>query len=1336
MGKGVVVIILLLFSNSFFGQTPVFSNITASSGIQDATELSQPFGYGASLADFDNDGDIDFFLATDSGIPNRLYRNDGQGIFLDIASEVGLASLKPSNASLWFDYNGDRLLDLLVVGNCIDIDCDSKIMVSLYQQTLDGYFTETTEQAGLTFGNIYDSGIANPLITTGGLSAGDINNDGFLDLFITFWKGKSSFFLNNTDGTFSNISSSSLLDTTTKDYWQPMFYDFNKDGFQDLYINVDFKPNELWLNKGDNTFDEVASTAGVNGAFNEMGIALGDYDNDGDFDIYATNITIDGKYNILLENNSQGNSLKFTEVSRSLGVSDSGWDWGTTFFDANNDGWLDLATTNGYISYPADKSRLWINNQGESYADVSNASGFNDNLFATTLLAFDMDRDGDLDLLQTLKENESNNKPVLLYENSLNNNSNAGNFIVIKPRMYGSNHYSIGATIKIKSNNLRGTRLISAGTSFYGQEPAEAFFGLGTNNNVEEIRIEWPDNTVTILKNVEANQVLTVTNETTVEDIPGCTDFNSCNYNPLATIDDGSCQYGSSNEISGPKESGLSQIETYVYVSDNNSQLKWNVEGGKIINGQDTNSISVKWGLSENGKVSVTEQSESCFNSTKTLDVTLNIYNRPQDISIARVWNEVLLEAIRNDFARPTVHARNLFHSSVAMYDIWAVYHGTNPYLLGNEVHDFTSTLKNFIPKEDIDVSLTKSISYAMYRLLNHRFRNSPGADESLSMFKSVMDQLGYDTDITSTDYESGEAANFGNYVAQTLIDYGLNDNSRETTDYDNSFYSPVNPSLDLDSSTYISTGVIDPNRWQPLKFTTFVDQSGNLISESTPTFLSPEWGNVKPFALLPQDKDIFSRDGFDFTVYHNPNVPPKLNSPEQSSKDNYKWNFSLVSIWGSHLDPTDGVMWDISPKSIGNVNFNSFPDSFTDYSTFYDELNGGDVGNGHSMNPKTGNPYEEQIVPRGDYTRVLAEFWADGPDSETPPGHWFTILNYVTDHELFTRKFNGKGDELNILEWDVKSYFILGGAMHDSAVSAWSIKGWHDYIRPISAIRYMCELGQSSDTMQPNYHPDGIKLKDGYIEVIGPNDSLSGNNGEHIGKIKLYSWLGHSAINNSETDVAGVGWVLAENWWPYQRPSFVTPPFAGYVSGHSTFSRAAAEVLTLITGDEYFPGGMGEFVAKKDEFLVFEKGPSVDIKLQWATYKDASDQTSLSRIWGGIHPPVDDIPGRVIGRKIGLNAYNYALPYFEKNKINYTDNKIETLEAVLFPNPVANKLFINAIEEKSKISIFSMSGQLVMNGLIDKESSEYDLSNLPIGVYAVKISNEKQSINKLIIKK
>ena len=184
-----------------------------------------------------------------------------------------------------------------------------------------------------------------------------------------------------------------------------------------------------------------------------------------------------------------------------------------------------------------------------------------------------------------------------------------------------------------------------------------------------------------------------------------------------------------------------------------------------------------------------------------------------------------------------------------------------------------------------------------------------------------------------------------------------------------------------------------------------------------------------------------------------------------------------------------------------------------------------------------------------------------------------------------------------------------------------------------------MADRGQGSDPALPSYDIDGIALVPGFVELVAAGDPLAGEDGEHVGKVKLLAWRGPDFIENAETDAAGVGWILAENWWPYQRPTFVTPPFAGYVSGHSTYSRAAAEVLTRLTGDRFFPGGMSGFEIKAGEFLVFEEGPSADMTLQWATYQDAADQCSLSRIWGGIHPPVDDIPGRIMGIRIGNDA-------------------------------------------------------------------------------------------------
>ncbi|KJD34819.1 hypothetical protein PK35_02600 [Tamlana nanhaiensis] len=714
---------------------------------------------------------------------------------------------------------------------------------------------------------------------------------------------------------------------------------------------------------------------------------------------------------------------------------------------------------------------------------------------------------------------------------------------------------------------------------------------------------------------------------------------------------------------------------------------------------------------------------------SKSVDLTVKLSEYDVDFreqSVARLWNEVLLELIRKDYARPTVHARNLFHTSVAMYDAWAVYNdNASPYILGQNVGAFQSDFEGFTTEETKAKAEKQTISYAAYTLLSHRFKHAPNPALAQNILDEIMAALGYDISITTTDYSTGDPAALGNYIASQIITFGMQDGSNEANQYQNKYYQPVNEALSLSYPEAIEN--INPNRWQPLSFNNFIDQSGNVIGGVTPDFLGPEWGNVQPFSLSKDDKTTFNRSGHNYQVYHNPGEPPYNDS------NDYKWGFSLVSKWSAQLNPDDGVLWDISPKSMGNISSNDFPESFNDYPSFYNEIEGGDIGKGHDINPITLLPYQEQVVPRGDYTRILAEFWADGPDSETPPGHWFTILNYVNDHELLQKRFEGEGDILSDLEWDVKSYFILGGAMHDAAVAAWGVKGWYDYIRPISAIRYMCEMGQCTDTSLPNYSTSGIHLQHGLVEIVGENDVLAGVNNEHVGKIKLYAWRGHNFIDNPDEDVAGVGWILAENWWPYQRPTFVTPPFAGYVSGHSTFSRAAAEVLTLLTGSAYFPGGMGEFVAKKDDFLVFEKGPSVDVKLQWATYRDASDQCSLSRIWGGIHPPADDIPGRKIGEKVGIEAFHFATQYFSKSE-NIQEEP--SMKRIVYPNPLlaSNKLFVSNTNANDEFKIFDLNGRLLQIPVKTYSESnritELNFSKtLSAGIYILKTNNQSDKI-------
>lgn len=637
------------------------------------------------------------------------------------------------------------------------------------------------------------------------------------------------------------------------------------------------------------------------------------------------------------------------------------------------------------------------------------------------------------------------------------------------------------------------------------------------------------------------------------------------------------------------------------------------------------------------------------------LGIPFFLQAQQKEPSVARGWMEVLLQMMEMDGRGPTIHSRNLHHATAAMYDAWAVFDKkAQPFFLGNRPAEFPCAFNDDFPITGNRDSLRDvAISYALYRTVHFRFNNYSSKGRTLDQLDFHMEKLGLDVSDFSMDYKEGSPAALGNYISNCICEWGLQDGSREENGHEALNYSSANTKL---RPYWPGTqGLKDPNRWQAISTRDYVDKRGfepnlkdwnyRLITNET-EFLSPEWGRVAPFAMTPEDATQHQTDNGPVKVYLDPGPPPyTYPKGDAISLENYRWGFLLVALWSGQLDPSDSVMIDISPGAIGDIG--TYPESFKEYPDYYRLMEGGVTTKGHSENPKTGKAYAPNVVPRGDYARVIAEFWVDGVNTASPPGHWFKTFAEVSNHPDFEKRWMGKGPVLSDLEWDIKSYFVLGGAVHDAAIAAWSVKGHYDYIRPISAIRWMAEQGQSSDSKKPNYHKSGLPLIPGHIELVGKRDPLVGEKHENLNKLKIYAWRGPEFIPNTMEDQAGVGWVLAENWWPFQRYSFSTPPFAGYVSGHSTFSIAAAEIMTLITNDPYFPGGIAEFTAKKNEYLVFENGPSRDITLQWATYRDAANETCLSRLWGGIHPPADDIPGRLMGLKIGPMSVGFANSYF-----------------------------------------------------------------------------------------
>jgi hypothetical protein len=245
---------------------------------------------------------------------------------------------------------------------------------------------------------------------------------------------------------------------------------------------------------------------------NDMGIALGDYDRDGDFDLYITNVFTPeaNKHNVLYRNDSNLGSLVFREVSEDLGVDQGHWGWGATFFDANNDGRLDLAATNGFFEdqWYADPSRFFLNvgPRFGRFLDQSANSNLQDHHWGSALVAADSDRDGDLDLIQACNDGSG----IRLLENTSRRDQRQ-RYLNVRPRMEGANHFAIGTVVTANLNGVPLPRLLSAGCSYMGQEPAEAHFGLGAAKKVETLEVRFPDGSVSLLHDVQRDQHLFVT---------------------------------------------------------------------------------------------------------------------------------------------------------------------------------------------------------------------------------------------------------------------------------------------------------------------------------------------------------------------------------------------------------------------------------------------------------------------------------------------------------------------------------------------------------------------------------------------------------------------------------------------------------------------------------------------------------------------------------------------------------------------------------------------------------------------------------------------------------
>jgi hypothetical protein len=494
----------------------VFTDVTASAGITHIhtepeliSELPGQsfFSAGVAAGDFDGDGRVDlvFTRLNDTEI---LYRNLGDGTFEARTASAGFRFPAYTNgvASGDVDNDGDLDLYMTTVGYTRNY---------LYLNDGRGYFTDT--------GSGHAAALSNSTTRDGqGASFGDYDNDGYLDLVTGDWgnlvANSQSRLLRNRGsdqpGAFDDVTVSSGINVYRKDRsyrYAPRFVDLDRDGRLDLTFAADFQTSQLFWNNGDGTFTDGTVAAGVGTDLNGMGTTFGDYDSDGDLDWFITNITNDpehpgpfGGWNRLYRN--EGNRT-FTDVTLAAGVRDSRFSWGTTFFDYDNDGDVDLAATNGYNGpgWSDDRTFLWRNDNGV-YTDVSDALGITDTLQGRGLIHLDYDDDGDLDMIVA-----NNAAAPILYRND---GGNANHFLRVKPQGTLSNRDGIGAWIAVTPDlSDPGRQLVwevDGGSSFVSQSERTAHFGLASDEVVDLVTIRWPSGVVQRLFNVAADQTVDV----------------------------------------------------------------------------------------------------------------------------------------------------------------------------------------------------------------------------------------------------------------------------------------------------------------------------------------------------------------------------------------------------------------------------------------------------------------------------------------------------------------------------------------------------------------------------------------------------------------------------------------------------------------------------------------------------------------------------------------------------------------------------------------------------------------------------------------------------------
>jgi hypothetical protein len=429
-----------------------FSDVTKEAGVGD-----KGFGFGCSAADFDKDGDLDLYVLNYG--PNVLYRNNGNGTFTDISKSSGLANSSWSLSAPWFDYDGDGDLDVYVANY---LEYDSGKFRSYYAA----------------------AGYPGPLSYRGQPDA---------------------LYRNNGDGTFTDVTKAGGIFQPNGRAMSATLADLDNDGFLDLYVPNDNMENYYFRNKGDGTFENKGLVMGL--AFGEggqgvssMGPAMGDVDRDGWLDIYIP----DMGYGCLLMNRKDYFEDR-TEPTNLAVVCGQYTGWGGVLFDYDCDGYLDILVANGNAHHEYTEEDVLMRNDGKgNFVDVAVKSGayFRQKYVGRGATYGDYDNDGDLDLLVI----NLNDSPRLLR----NDGGNKNNWLTVRARLPGGKSDAVGARVIVTAGSLTQVRDLIPVTGYLSQADPRCHFGLGKSEKADTVEIRWPDRKTTKLKDVNSNQIITI----------------------------------------------------------------------------------------------------------------------------------------------------------------------------------------------------------------------------------------------------------------------------------------------------------------------------------------------------------------------------------------------------------------------------------------------------------------------------------------------------------------------------------------------------------------------------------------------------------------------------------------------------------------------------------------------------------------------------------------------------------------------------------------------------------------------------------------------------------